>query len=57
MTDHHGDPTEHAVETPQAEEAEGRFDRPDQVGVRGNQDVEEHDVERGREKIDRISGN
>jgi hypothetical protein len=36
-------------------DAEGR-ERPDLRGPRGNQEVEEIDVERGRGKIDRIVG-
>jgi len=40
-------------ETPQAEE---RFARPDRRGPRGNQDVEQVDVERGEAKIERVLG-
>jgi hypothetical protein len=55
---HHRDPTEHEQSDERREEAAGeRFERPDLTGPRGNQDVEEIDVERGREKISRISGN
>jgi hypothetical protein len=57
MTDHHGEPTEHAVEEGAETPAEERFARPDQAAPRGNQEVEEVDVERGREKIERVSGN
>lgn len=32
-------------------------ERPDQRGPRGNQEAEQIDVERGEEKIGRISGN
>ena len=39
-----------------AEAAEERVDRPDRRGPRGNQDVEEIDVERGEAKIERVLG-
>jgi hypothetical protein len=55
MTDRHEQPTEDARPKERAEEQ--RFERPDQARPRGNQEVEEVDVERGREKISRISGN
>jgi hypothetical protein len=38
------------------EEAEGRFERPDQRGPRGNQEVEQIDVERGQDKVERVLG-
>ncbi|HEU4658753.1 MAG TPA: hypothetical protein VFR97_14580 [Capillimicrobium sp.] len=44
---------------PQAETETTRLDereRPDLSGPRGNQEVEDIDVERGREKIDRVLG-
>ncbi len=46
-------------ETPQPEPTEepDRGERPDQIGPRGNQDVEADEVRRGQEKIDRIAGN
>jgi hypothetical protein len=54
----HGDPRQHEQDDERREDEAGeRFDRPDLTGPRGNQDAEEIDVERGREKISRISGN
>jgi len=35
---------------------DGRSERPDRRGPRGNQDVEEVDVERGQRKIERVLG-
>jgi hypothetical protein len=42
-----------------AQDAGGRETaaHPDQVGPRGNPDIEQIDVERGLDKIDRVSGN
>jgi len=37
-------------------EAEERFERPDRRGPRGNQEVEQIDVERGRDKVERVLG-
>lgn len=42
------------VETEQA--LTDSFAHPDRTPLRGNQDVEEIDVERGRGKIERVSG-
>jgi hypothetical protein len=38
------------------DEAEERFERPDQRGPRGNPEVEAVDVERGQGKIRRVLG-
>ena len=39
-----------------ADAAEQRFERPDRRGPRGNQEVEQVDVERGEAKIERVLG-
>jgi len=55
---HIGDqPTKIADEGREETATTERFERPDLARPRGNQDVEEIDVERGQEKIGRISGN
>lgn len=38
------------------DEDQGRFERPDQRRPRGNQEVEEIDVERGQAKLERVLG-
>jgi hypothetical protein len=46
------DPVERELQALLADEAERR--RPDRIRPRGNQAIEPLDVERGREKLDRV---
>ncbi len=39
-----------------SDDAQERFERPDKRGPRGNQEVEQIDVERGEAKIERVLG-
>jgi len=57
---HHGDPTEHEAgeaADQQEQDPTPQADRPDTIGVRGNPDVEQGDVDRGEGKLGRITGN
>jgi hypothetical protein len=54
--DHTEAPTMQETAPGQDQQGEARAERPDQRPPRGNQEVEELDVERGRSKIDRVLG-
>jgi hypothetical protein len=54
--DHTEAPTRQDTPPGQDHGRETRADRPDQRGPRGNQDVEQADVERGQGKMERVLG-